>query len=379
MLGIGVGPGRRKEGDAVVTAPSPLFDFDDVDEVIAADIDGVLRSAALGGAQIRAVATAVDEQALDRLVDVRPRSVVFVGTDSRSSRAADLVLALFSEHSSAPLVHAAETPPWVGALDVVVVAGNDAGDPALAGSIDAALRRSAEVIVDAPDEGPVRAVTAGRAVLLPPRVQVPTRYALARHVAVFYAVLAVMRDVLRRDAAEVDLARLADAVDQEALRDHPSNEVFHNPAKSLAVRMQSRRVILAGDRPATVALARHASESLLQSAGVVASAASLSDVLVARDRLLEALTVSGERYDPLFHDEELDGPAPLPPARVFVFSTDSDRFAAQRRIAALPDAELVSVVGEFDSDTVPPVLEQIAVSMVRIEMAAAYLRLAGGR
>ena len=188
-------------------------------------------------------------------------------------------------------MHAAGTPPWVGPLDVVVVAGDDAGDPGLAESVDAAVRRGAEVVVAAPDEGPLRAVTAGRAVLLPPRVQVPTRYALARHVAVFYAVLAVMRDVLRRDAAEVDLARLADAVDQEALRDHPSNEVFHNPAKSLAVRMQSRRVILAGDRPATVALARHASESLLQSAGVVASAASLSDVLVARDRLLGRSTV----------------------------------------------------------------------------------------
>ncbi|MFD3812072.1 tobH protein [Rhodococcus sp. NPDC058639] len=362
-----------------MTAPLPLFDFDDVDGVIAADVDGVLRSAALGGAQIRAVATAVDERLLDGLADVRPRSVVFVGTDARSSRAAELVLSLFAEHAAAPLVYAPETPPWVGALDVVVVAGNDPGDPQLARSIDAALRRSAEVIVDAPDEGPVRAVAAGRAVLLAPRVRVPARYALARHVAVFYAVLAVMRDVLRGDTLRVDLARLADAVDQEALRDHPSNEVFHNPAKSLAVRMQSRRVIVAGDRPATVALARHASESLLQGAGIVASAAALADVLTARERLIEVLTAAGERYDPLFHDEELDGPPPLAPARVFVFSTDSDRLAAQRRGAALPDAELVSVVGEFESDTVPPVLEQIAILMVRIDMAAAYLRLAGGR
>lgn len=361
-----------------MTAPSPLFDFDDASSLLAADVDGILRSAALGGAQIRAVASAADEQVLDRLVGVRPRSVVFVGTDARSSRAAELVVALFAERATAPLVCAPTTPPWVGALDVVVVAGNDAGDPQLTLSIDAALRRSAEVVVVAPDEGPVRAVSAGRALLLAPRVYVPTRYVLAHHVAAFCAVLSAMGEALRAGTAP-GLAALADAVDAEAVRNHPSNEVFHNPAKSLAVRMLSRRVIVTGDSAATVVLARHASESLLQGAGVVSSAAALADVLVARDRLIAVASATGEQYDPLFHDEELDGPAPVAPARVFVLSTDTDRPAAQRRTAALPDVELVSVVGEFESDTVPPVLEQIAVLMVRIEMAAAYLRLAGGR
>lgn len=361
-----------------MTAPSSLFDFDDADALIAADVDGILRSAALGGAQIRAVASAVDEQALDRLQGLHPRSVVLVGGDARAARAADLVVAACSSRSAVPLVQAATTPPWVGPLDVVVVSGNDAGDPQLVASVDAALRRSAEVVVDAPQEGPIRAVTAGRAMILSSRVAVPPRYALARHVAVFCAVLSAM-EAVRLAQALPPLAALADAADVEAAGNHPSNEVFHNQAKALAVRMLSRRVILAGDSATAVALARHASDSLLQGAGVIASAAALSDVLVARDRLLEQPTASGEAFDPFFHDEELDGPPPAVPARVFVLSVEEDRVAARRRAAALPDMELVSVVGDFESRAVPPVLEQLAVLIVRFEMAAGYLRLAGGR
>ncbi|MEU5842832.1 tobH protein [Rhodococcus sp. NPDC047139] len=361
-----------------MTAPSPLFDFDDAGGLLAADVDGVLRSAALGGAQIRSVAASVDEGLLDRLTDMHPRSVVFVGTDARARAAAELVVALLGGQAGVPLVSAPTTPPWVGALDIVVVSGNDAGDPELARSVDAGLRRSAEVVVDAPDEGPVRAVAAGRAMTLSPRVPVRTRYVLARHVAVFCAVLGMLQRAVRL-AGVPPLTEVADAADAEAARNHPANEVFQNPAKSLAVRMQSRRVVFAGDSAATTVLARHASESLLQAAGVVAGAAALSDVLAARDRLMDVVTASGESYDPFFHDEELDGPAPITPARVFVFSTDPDRSAAQRRTAALPDVELTSVIGEFESSAVPTVLEQVAALTVRTEMAAAYLGLAGGR
>ncbi|MCK8670068.1 tobH protein [Rhodococcus sp. HM1] len=361
-----------------MTAPSPLFDFDDSSALIAADIDGILRMSALGGAQIRATASAVDEQALDRLHDLHPRSVVLVGGDARSARAAELVVAMLAAHATVPLVVAPTTPTWVGPLDVVVVAGDDAGDPTLVESVAAGLQRRAEVVVGAPDEGPIRAAVAGRALLLPPRIHLPSAYALARHVAVFCAVLTAMAATKVRSHVP-DLAELADAVDNEAARNHPSNEVFHNPAKSLAVRMYSRRVALAGDSPATTSLARHGAEMLLLGAGMIAAAASLPDTLAARDRLVATTTGTGEPYDPFFHDEQLDGPIPEAPVRVFVLSTDDDRRAAQRRAAALPDMELVSVVGETESRAVPPVLEQALVLAARIEMAAAYLRLAGGR
>src|SRR5690606_25846898 len=129
------------------------------------------------------------------------------------------------------------TPGWVGPLDVVVVSGNDAGDPVLVESVAAGLRRSAEVVVDVPDEGPIRAAAAGRAALLAPRIHVPVAYTLARHVAVFCAVLTAMA-ATRVQPHVPDLNAVADAVDAESAGNHPSNEVFHNPAKALAVRMQ---------------------------------------------------------------------------------------------------------------------------------------------
>ncbi|MGX7731973.1 tobH protein [Rhodococcus sp. 2H158] len=360
-----------------MTAPSSFLDLDDTDALIDADVDGILRFAALGGAQIRATAAAVDEQILDRLHGLHPRSVVLVCGDARAARAAELVVAMLAARSAVPLVTAPVTPPWVGPLDVVVVAGDDAGDPQLAESVAAALRRGAEVVVDAPDEGPIRAATAGRAMLLPPRIRVPGAYSLLRHLAVFLAVVVAM-EATRTASAVPPLADLADSADAEAGRDQPGSEVFHNPAKALAARIQSRRVALAGDSAVTAALARHAGESLLQVAGVIASASALSDVLAARDRLIARPPASGEPYDPFFHDEQLDGPVPAPPARVFVLSVEEDRRQAERRAAALPDMELVSVVGEFEAKAVPPVPEQVAVLAVRFEMAAAYLRLVGG-
>ncbi|NLU60849.1 tobH protein [Rhodococcus sp. HNM0563] len=360
-----------------MTAPSPLFDFDDASALIEADVDGILRSAALGGAQIRASVAAAEEGVRDRLHGVHPRSVVLVGGDVRAGRAAELVVALFSDRCAVPLVAAPATPPWVGPLDIVVVAGDDAGDPALAASIDGALRRSAEVVVDAPDEGPVRSVAAGRALVLAPRVHVPTAYAFTRHLAVFCAVLDSL-EASRLGSALPDLGRIADSVDAESARDHPSNEVFENPAKSLATRMLSRRVVIAGDSQTTAVLARHATDSLLMVAGVIATPAALPDALVARNRLLDS-SAGPDAYDPFFHDEELDGPAPAAPVRVFVLSTDEDRPAARRRAAALPDMELVSVVGEFEAREVPSALEQVAVLTARLELAVAYLRLAGGR
>ena len=51
-------------------------------------------------------------------------------------------------------VVAAEAPPWVGPLDVLIVAGDDPGDPALVGAAATGVRRGARVVVVAPYEGP---------------------------------------------------------------------------------------------------------------------------------------------------------------------------------------------------------------------------------
>ncbi|WFR74071.1 hypothetical protein P9209_11950 [Prescottella defluvii] len=174
---------------------------------------------------------------------------------------------------------------------------------------------------------------------------VPAHHGLLRYLAAFLAVLIAIE---AERAAKVcpDLGRLADALDEEALRDHPRNEVFHNPAKSLAARMQGRRVVLAGDTRATTHLARHGSEILLRCGAAVAAPADLSGVLSGVPRFDSSATSMPPGYDPFFHDEQLDGPVPGTPLRVFVFAAEADRPVVERRVAALPDVDVVVAASE---------------------------------
>ncbi|MGY1974912.1 tobH protein [Nocardia gipuzkoensis] len=383
-------------------AGTPVLDLDDAASLEAADAGGALRSAASGGAQVRATAAAVGEDALARLADLRPRSVVFVSGSGRAARAAGLLVAALGDRAGLPVVPAAALPPWVGPLDVVLVSGDDAGDPRLIDAVDRALRRGAEVVVAAPHEGPLRAAAAGRAAVLEPRVPVLGHNRLLRFLAAGIAVLRAV-DPQRTGAAVPDLTELADVLDAEALRDGPHNEVFRNPAKTLAARMQQRGIVLAGDSPAAE-LAEHGAEVLLQSAGKVATAVDLAEAVAARTRMSEAAGETAPDFDPLFHDEELDGPAPVERIRVFVLSADRDRAAARRRLAVfggdgsnLVDADLVNAdVDLLHTEMTDPAaptqaraeesapaegteLEQLAVLALRLEMAAAYLRLIGSR
>ncbi|WP_028477291.1 hypothetical protein [Nocardia sp. CNY236] len=384
-------------------AGTPVLDLDDAASLEAADAQGALRSAASGGAQVRATAAAVGEDALTRLADLRPRSVVLVSGSGRAARAAGLLVAALGDRVSLPVVPTAALPPWVGPLDVVLVAGDDAGDPRLIDAVDRALRRGAEVVVAAPHEGPLRAIAAGRAHLLEPRVPVLGHNRLLRFLAAGIAVLRAA-DPLRAGAAIPELTALADVLDAEALRDGPRNEVFHNPAKTLAARMQRHGIVFAGDSPAAAELAEHAAEVLLQSAGKVAAAANLAEVAAAKARIAEAAGGSAPDFDPLFHDEELDGPPPVQRVWVFVLSADRDRAAARRRVAIfgagesrVMDADLINpdvdLLHTETTDGAAPVgaraedstseygteLEQLAVLALRLEMAAAYLGLIGGR
>ena len=284
-----------------MTAPTPLLDLDDAAGVAAADTDGVLRAAALGGAQVRSVAEAVGEGVLDRIRGLRPRSVVLVTSGGRAGRAASLLAAAVGPGFAVPILALPAVPPWLGSLDLVVVAGDDPGDPRLVAAAESTLRRGGDLVVAAPSEGPLQAAAAGRGTLLPPRVRVPDRYGFLRYLAAGLGVVGVLDS--GRSGATVDLAALADRLDAEATGNHPSAEVFHNPAKSLAVRMQGRRVVFAGDAPATSALAAHGSDMVLAAAGVVAAPADLSDVLAASHLLSEVGVHASAGYDPIFHDE----------------------------------------------------------------------------
>ncbi|WP_216896361.1 tobH protein [Nocardia alni] len=385
-------------------AGTPVLDLDDVASLEAADSGGTLRSAASGGAQVRATAAAIGEGVLERLTDMRPRSLVVVTGTGRAARAAAILAAGLGDRAGLPIVTVTAIPQWIGPLDVVLVAGDDAGDPRLISAVDRALYRGAEVVVAAPDEGPLRAAAAGRAVMLPPRVRVLDHNRLLRFLAIGIAVLRAV-DPPHIGPLTPDLDALADVLDTEALRDSPTNEVFHNPAKLLAARMPGRRLILTGDWPAATQVAAHAAEVMLAATGQITAAADLAQVVAAHTRISEAAGVGAPGYDPLFHDEQLDGPAPVQRVGLFVVSTDADQVVARRRLSlfdassGLIDAELVNVESESGSgrnerpmDTAGQFgraeaesrqgagtseLERLAVLTLRLEMAAAYLHLLG--
>jgi len=357
-----------------VSAPHATVDLDDVEGLLAADREGLLRAASMAGAQMRATAAALDEGALASLAGGHlPRTVVWVATRGAAQSAGDMLAAAIGGSTGAPVVVTSEVPPWIGALDVLIVAGDDAADPVLVGAAASGIRRGARVVVAAPDEGPLREVAAGRAVVLAPRLQVSDEFGFVRYIAVGLAVLHVVLP-----GTSVDLGELADALDAETLRNSASRDVFTNAAKSLAERMSDRDVVLAGGTSATLALARHAGSTLLRVAQQPAAAVGLGDAMAA---LRRGLTNGASTYESsIFHDDEIDGPLGRR-VRAIVFATDEERPAMVTALGGYDDVDVVSADDVPDGALPRPAgrrEQQLAVLAVRFEMAAVYLRLVRG-
>lgn len=364
------------------------IDLEDTDGLIAADTDGLLRSASSAGAQVRAIAAAADEGQLDSLRSGdRPRSVIWVAGRGTAETAGAMLAATQGGAALAPIVVVSEAPPWVGPLDVLIVAGDDPGDPVLVGAAATGVRRGARVVVVAPYEGPLRDSTAGRVAVLAPRLWVPDEFGLGRYLAAGLATLQAVDPRL-----DIDVPALADALDAEALRNSAARELFTNPAKTIAARLSHHPVALAGDCAATLALARHGSSLLLRIAHRVVAASGLADAVVAL-REPVALGDGPSPVDALFHDEEIDGPLPQR-LRVLVFTLAGDRTVVAARVAGLDEVYLIAahdvpeapggvggsggLVGAVAPGGAARLEAQLAVLAVRLEMAAVYLRLVRG-
>ncbi|WP_407685584.1 TobH protein [Mycobacterium sp. HUMS_1102779] len=368
------------------------IDLEDAEGLLAADRDGLLRAASSAGAQVRAVAAAGEEGTLDTLrVDHPPRSVIWVAGRGTAETAGAILAATLGGEVSAPIAVLGEAPPWIGPLDVLIVAGDDPGDPALVTAAATGVRRGARVVVAAPYEGPLRDSTAGRVAVLAPRLWVPDEFGLCRYLA---AGLAALRTVDARTG--IDLGRLADELDAEALRNSAGRDLFTNPAKTIAARMSGRRVALAGDCAATLAVARHGSSILLRIAHEVVGAAGLADAVVAL-RATDGFGGASSSVDSLFHDEQIDGPLPER-LRVLALTLAAERTVVAARVAGVDDVHLVCAQdvpaspdapggpaeagGGAGAERMPAgagsAWQQLAVLAVRLEMAAVYLRLVRG-
>ncbi|MDT5283553.1 MAG: hypothetical protein QOJ20_4748, partial [Mycobacterium sp.] len=309
--------------------------------------------------------------------------VIWVAGRGNAETAGTMLAATLGSSVAAPIVVASEVPPWIGALDVLILAGDDPGDPALVSAAATGVRRGARVVVVAPYDGPLRDATAGRSVSLAPRLWVRDDFSLARYLAAGLAVMHVVDPGQR-----VDLAALADELDAEAFRNSAGRELFTNPAKTLAERMSGRDVVLAGDSAATLALARHGAAVLLRIAHEAVAAVGLADALVALHGGMGG--ESGPDHEKsIFHDEQIDGPLSRR-VRTFVLATDAERPVVLARVSGLDD---VDVIGAED---VPDTLgmvdapvgaatpapgrpeQQLAMLAVRLEMTATYLRLVRG-
>jgi hypothetical protein len=333
---------------------------------------------------VRATAAALDEGDLDALKsDEPPRTIIWVAGRGNAEAAGTMLAATLGGSVAAPIVVASEVPPWIGALDVLILAGDDPGDPALVSAAATGVRRGARVVVVAPYEGPLRDATAGRSVSLAPRLWVRDDFSLARYLSAGLAVMHVVDPGQR-----ADLAALADELDAEAFRNSAGRELFTNPAKTLAERMSGRDVVLAGDNAATLALARHGAASLLRIAHEAVAAVGLADALVALHGGMGGES-GPDHEESIFHDEQIDGPLSRR-VRTFVLTTDAERPVLLARVSGLDDVDVIN------AEDVPEALgmvdaplgaaapapgrpeQQLAMLAVRLEMTATYLRLGRG-
>ncbi|RRO12735.1 hypothetical protein EIL87_23850 [Saccharopolyspora rhizosphaerae] len=340
--------------------------LDDPARLADADAGGLLRLAALSGAQVRSTAETAAEVGLDDLAEDRPRAVVLLTRPGVAVTVARLLGALTGPRCPVPVVISDELPTWVGALDAVFAHTDDVGDVTLAEGVATACRRGASVVLAVPSEGPVAAAGAGRAKVLAPRVAVPPALAFAH---VFAAGLCTLRAL---DLLDFDTEELAEELDKEAERAHPSHESLSNPAKSLALRLAERTPLLWGVDAISAAVAGHASFALGAHAGVPGHVAEYPQAVVQRGLHRAAASVGSEAD--IFADPEDEVGALL---RVFLISTRHNDQGEVFERSAMRDLPGADVVAPGDTVRADPLL-RAAVLAARFDLAAVYLGLAAG-
>jgi hypothetical protein len=350
--------------------PTVLDDslLDDPTRLAEADSAGLLRAAAMAGAQVRATAELAAELELSDRLDVgRPRAVVLIDRPGVSRTLTRLLAALLAPACPVPVVVAEVVPSWIGALDVVFAHTDDPGDRELAASLERAARFGASVVLSAPAEGPVAAAVAGKGLLLAPRIPVPPELAFPRGLAAGL----LTANALGLLVADVQV--LADQLDLEAEKDYLARDSFANPAKALALRVAEHVPLLWGLDPVAVAVGEHAAHAFAAHAATVCDVEDYRQAL-ARPALRRAAQ-SGARERDIFADP--DDPTGDIPTRVLLLSvrtgpaTDAARFQAED---LLPGADVIAPAEEIEADEIV----RAAVLALRFELAAVYLGLAAG-
>ena len=280
-----------------------------------------------------------------------------------------------------------ELPPWVGALDLVVVLAGDRDDPAAAEIAAQARIRGAALVVRGAESGPV-ADAAGRA-LIGPGIPTPELLALPGRLALLLRVAAAAGLM-----PPVDLDAVAAALDAEALACGPAAESFTNPALALAQGLWATSPLFLGSDPVGRAwrLTERDPSGCLR---VSPAAAESGSAALRAPQLLARL---GRPRDP-FADPFLDpveDQAPAVPVLIAPGPGAGEAALATHRALerVFPRALLVAEDGDegrtddltaarVDPDRASSLLtRRVAAALraaVRIDYAAVYLGIAGGQ
>ncbi len=245
--------------------PDPIDLLGDPGALRSADHHALLPAAATAGAQVRATCASLP-LIVDQLAGLRPRAVVVLA-DGRAVHDAEIFLALVGARCAVPVLVRPDLPVWVGALDVVVVL--ESGTPTEAAGAAVAHRRGAAVLVRGSRRGPL--AEAVPSALQPPAIGVPEALAGPGRLA-FLLVVASALGMLAPGLTPAVVETVAELLDTEALACAPQTDAFVNPALSLAHRMRTADVALAGLDPVGKCLAGHVAVALAELGGPAASA-----------------------------------------------------------------------------------------------------------
>ena len=369
-----------------MNATHAAVDLDDVEGLLAADRDGLLRAASMAGAQVRATAAALDEGELDALKsDQPPRTVIWVAGRGNAETAGSMLAAALGGSVAAPIVVASEVPPWIGALDVldrraattpVTPRWFPRPRPACAAARASSWSRRTKARCATPP--PAGRCRWRRDCGSPTTSAWPATWRPAWPCCMWWT--RACGWISPRWPTSSTPRRCATAPDASCSPTPPRRWPNGCRDATLCWRATTRR---------TLALARHGAAILLRIAHQAVAAVGLADALVAlHSGMGDPTGLSGaDREKSIFHDEQIDGPLPRR-VRTFVLTTDDERPVVLGAGGGLDDVDVINAedvpeaLGMVDAPVAvaPPGRpeQQLAMLAVRLEMAATYLRLVRG-
>ncbi len=360
--------------------------LDDVLRLEAGDPAGMLPAVASSAAQVRESAVLAAEAGVASLADEgRPRAVVVCGMGG-SGIAGDVLAAVAGTGSPVPIMtyRGYGLPAWVGPVDLVVAVSCSGSTEETLSGLEEAVRRGCRLLVVARAGSPLDDLgQRGRAVFVPvtqgrqPRASM---WALSTPLVVAGHALGLL------SATPEAVEATAVLLEEVAARCRPDAESMVNPAKRLALDLDTAVPVLWGTSPMTGTAAYRFACQLNENAQVPATWGALPEAnhnqVVAFDgpfgRAAGTAQAAGARSDDLFRDRAED---PEPASRLaLVLLRDSEEHPQVARradvsveLAQERDVPVVQLRAEGDSS-----FARLASLVGMTDYASVYLALLQG-